>query len=118
MTTISLFRNSTDFETYPEGTTIFDEGDPGHRMYAVKEGSVDIVVHDTVVDTIGPDEIFGEMALIDSGARSAKAVAKTECHLVPIDERRFTFLVQQTPQFALQVMKVMAERLRRADARI
>ena len=118
MTTIGLFRNSTEFETFAAGSVIFNEGDPGRQMFAVKDGSVDIVVHGRTVDTIGPGEIFGEMALIDSGPRSAKAVAKTECHVVPIDEKRFAFLIQQTPQFALQVMKIMAERLRQADAKI
>ncbi|HEU5100134.1 MAG TPA: Crp/Fnr family transcriptional regulator [Roseiflexaceae bacterium] len=61
----------------------------------------------------GPGGIVGEMALIDDRPRSATAVAATDCRLVPIDERRFTFLVQQTPMFALAVMRVMAERLRR-----
>jgi CRP-like cAMP-binding protein len=118
MTTIGLFRNSTDFETFAAGSVIFNEGDSGRHLYAVKEGTVDILVHGQVVASIGPGEIFGEMALIDSEPRSAKAVAKTECQLVSVDERRFAFLVQQTPQFALQVMKIMAERLRKADSRI
>ena len=68
---------------------------------------------DKIVIAIGAGGVFGEMALIESGVRSAKAVARTDCALVPIDERRFSFLFQQTPQFALQVMKIMAERLRR-----
>jgi CRP-like cAMP-binding protein len=117
MTTIGLFRNSTEFETFAAGAIIFDEGDPGHQMYAVKDGSVDIVVRGKVVETVEAGGIFGEMALIDTGARSAKAVARTECQLVAIGEKRFNFLVQQTPEFALQVIKIMAGRLRRADSR-
>jgi CRP-like cAMP-binding protein len=45
--------------------------------------------------------------------RSALAIARIDCRLVPIDEKRFTFLVQQTPYFSIQVMRVIAERLRR-----
>jgi CRP-like cAMP-binding protein len=58
------------------------------------------------------------MALIDHGARSADAVAETLCKLVPVDQRRFQFLVSETPFFALQVMSIMAGRLRHANERI
>jgi len=85
-------------------------------MYILKEGEVDILVHDKIVETIGPGEILGEMALIDQNPRSATAVARTNCQLVSIDEKRFTFLVQQTPYFAIEVMRVMARRLRQMDA--
>jgi CRP-like cAMP-binding protein len=93
---------------------IFDVGDPGDVMYGVKEGEVEIFVGDRVLETIGPGSLFGEMSLIEGSIRSASARAKTDCQIVPINERRFTFLVQQTPFFALQVMRIMAERLRRA----
>jgi CRP-like cAMP-binding protein len=53
------------------------------------------------------------MALIESRPRSATAVARTDWKLVAVSEKRFAFLVQQTPHFALQVMRVMADRLRR-----
>lgn len=81
-------------------------------MYAVVEGEVEIVFADKVINTHGPGEIFGEMALIDTKRRSAAAVAKSDCKLVPIDEKRFLFLVQQHPYFPLQLMRVLAERLR------
>jgi len=58
----------------------------------------------------------GEMALIDSSARSATAVARTDCELIPVDDKRFMFLVQQTPFFAIHVMRVLADRLRKTNA--
>ena len=58
------------------------------------------------------DNIFGEMALIDSEPRSATAVAITDVELVPISEKQFLFLVSQTPYFALRLMRVLAQRLR------
>jgi CRP/FNR family transcriptional regulator, cyclic AMP receptor protein len=82
----------------------------------VTEGQVDIIVHGKVLSPLGPGGILGEMALIDEHTRSATAVAKTDCKLAPINKKRFHFLVQQTPNFALSVMKVMAERIRRMDA--
>jgi CRP-like cAMP-binding protein len=70
------------------------------------------------VEELGSGGVFGEMALIDTGTRSATAIAKTDCRLVPINERRFQFLVQQTPNFALQLMRIIADRLRRMDSRL
>ena len=58
-------------------------------------------------------DLRGELALIDRRPRSATAVAVTACVLAPIDEKQFQFMVQQTPFFALQVMRVLTERLRR-----
>jgi CRP-like cAMP-binding protein len=68
-----------------------------------------------VLETVGPGGIIGEMALINTSARSASAIARTDSKLVPITAKRFQFLVQQTPFFALQVMEVMADRLRRMN---
>lgn len=112
-----LVRFSGETEAFSAGQAIFREGDHGDAMYVVKEGEVSIVVHDKVIETVGPGEVVGEMALIDKRPRSATAMAKTDCRVVRIDEQRFTFLVQQTPYFALEVMRAMASRLRRMDAR-
>src|SRR5262245_8681860 len=103
--------------TVAAGATIFAEGAPGDLMYVIKQGQVDVIIKGQLIETVGPEEIIGEMALIDRNPRSATAVAKTDCVLVPINEARFTYLVQQTPFFAIQVMRVMARRLRRMDAR-
>ncbi len=116
--TVSLFRNATDCESFSAGQLIFQEGQSGDVMYAVTEGEVDIRIHDKVIETVGPGGILGEMALIDTKPRSATAIARTDCKLVPINEKRFAFLVQQTPHFAVQVMRVMADRLRRMDAQV
>ena len=95
---------------------IFAEGQPGDVMYVVKDGEVDVLIHNQVVETIGPGDVLGEMALIDQQPRSATAVARTDCQLVSINEARFKYLVQQTPYFAIEVMRVMARRLRHMDA--
>jgi len=111
--TIDLFQQAQDHVIFAAGHVIFREGEPGDVMYVVLEGEVEIVVQGQVIDTTGPGGIVGEMALIDAGPRSATVRTKTVCTLVPVSQRRFTFLVQQTPFFALQVMRVMSERLRR-----
>ena len=114
--TLELFRHVKEVESFTQGQTIFQEGDPSGVMYVVIEGEVDIVVRDKVLISLGPGGILGEMALVDQQPRSANAIAKTDCKLTPIDEKRFRFLSQQTPNFALSVMRVMAARLRHMDA--
>jgi CRP-like cAMP-binding protein len=60
--------------------------------------------------------VIGEMALIGDRRRTASAIARTNCRLAPINERRFLFLVQETPFFALHIMRVLAERILRKDS--
>jgi CRP-like cAMP-binding protein len=85
-------------------------------LYVVKKGDVDLVIRDQVVETVGEEGFFGELALIDRSPRSATAIAKTDCVLIKIDERQFLYLIQETPFFALIVMRTMAARLRRRNA--
>jgi CRP/FNR family cyclic AMP-dependent transcriptional regulator len=115
-TTIDLFRNETEFETFPAGSIVFTEGETAERMYVVLEGEVALHVKGRMVTTLKPGEIFGEMALIDSAPRIATATAVTDAKVVPINERRFKFLVQQTPHFALLMLRVLTERLRRMNS--
>ncbi|TYQ23258.1 cyclic nucleotide-binding domain-containing protein [Pseudanabaena sp. UWO311] len=116
MTTIDLFANAKDFEIIPEGQVIFAQGGIADHMYVVIEGEVEIFIDGKLLDTTSAGGIVGEMALIYSTPRSATAIAKTECKLVPVDQKRFNFLVQQTPNFAINVMKIMVERIRKLDA--
>jgi CRP-like cAMP-binding protein len=110
-----LFEHASDARPVAAGTTIFNAGDERDYMYAVLEGEVDIAVNGRVVETVESGGIFGEMALIDKDRRTATAVARTDAKIVAVDERRFLFLIQQTPNFALHVMRVLSERLRRMD---
>jgi len=101
----NIFANDIAPESYSAGNTIFHEGQPRDSMYVVQKGEVELKVGDQVVETVGVDEFFGEMALIDSGARSATAVAKTDCSLLPINEKRFLYMVEETPFFAITVTR-------------
>ncbi len=112
-TTIEIFKFEKNVNSYNPGDIIFQSGDEGHCMYVVQAGEVDVMVGDRLIETIGPGGIFGEMALIDRSPRSAGVVARTACRLVPIDETKFMQHVHRTPFFALQVMRIMTERLRR-----
>jgi CRP/FNR family cyclic AMP-dependent transcriptional regulator len=98
---------------YSEGEVIFREGDVGDVMYAVKKGRISLRLGETEVESVGPNGLFGEMALIDDSPRSATAVAVESSELVPVDRSRFEHLVERWPGFALSVMELMAERIRR-----
>jgi CRP-like cAMP-binding protein len=115
MAAVNIFKNETDVVSFAAGAVICQEGEPGDKMYVVQEGEVDILVNGKVMETAGPGGVIGEMALVDASQRSATAVAKTDCTLVPIDETKFKIVVHNTPFFAIQVMRVMADRLRRMN---
>jgi len=115
LTTIDLFNNAKEFMIVPAGQVIFQKGGIADQMYVVIEGEVEITIDGKFLDITGVGGIVGEMALIDSSPRSATAIAKTECKLVTVDQKRFIFLVQQTPNFAINVMKIMVERIRKLD---
>ncbi len=109
------FQHEKDLCDYDTGDTIFEEGSEGDVMYAVLEGEIELLYHDSLFDTLSKGDIFGEMALTDHKTRSATAKAKTAAKVAIINERRFLWLVQETPMFALKVMSVMADRIRKLD---
>jgi CRP-like cAMP-binding protein len=88
MNLANLFANSKDAKDYPAGTTVFAQGDAGDVMYVVLEAELDLQRGGRTLVTASAGAIVGEMALINKGApRSATAIAKTNCRLVPIGER-------------------------------
>jgi CRP/FNR family cyclic AMP-dependent transcriptional regulator len=114
----NIFAKNTVPAFYTAGSTIFETGQPRDAMFIVQEGEVEIKVGAKTVETIGVDGFFGEMALIDGGNRSATAVAKTDCSLVPINEKQFLFMVQETPFFSLLVMRTLTARLRKVGRQL
>ena len=112
MQDIKIFKASDATHSVGAGEFIFQTGEEGNCAFVMLEGEAEVLVNGTAVERSKPGDLLGEMALIESRPRSASARAVTDCKLIALDERRFLFLVQQHPFFALQVMKIMAERLR------
>lgn len=115
MATIDIFKHEENTVSFSAGEVIFKEGEAGDKMYVVQAGEVDISCNGKLLDSVGPGGVLGEMALVDSSARSASATAKTHCELVMLDEDAFKRHVHRTPYFAVQVMRVLAYRLRRMN---
>lgn len=111
-TVTGLFTNAKETRKVDAGAVIFNEGDTGAEMFGIVDGEVELRAKGQVLRRLGPQEVFGEMALIDDAPRSLTAVAVSDTTLATIDRRRFLFLVHETPMFALNVMSVMAEHLR------
>ena len=118
MNPAELFRQDSDTVQLKPGENLFRTGDPAQEMYVLLEGVADVLVGDTVVETATPGALLGEMALIEAAPRTATVRAKTVCRLAKVNSKRFDFLVQQTPFFAIHVMKVLADRVRRMNERI
>ena len=97
------------------GDVIFKDGDAPDKMYVVISGVVEILLRDTVIETVPQGGTFGEMALIDGSPRSATVIAKTDSEVAAIDKRTFVLLVDEMPYFALFVMRNMVDRLRRMN---
>lgn len=97
---------------YPDGGVVFIRGDAGDNAYVVKTGQVEIREAGRALETIQPGELFGEMALIDEGPRSASAVAVGPTEVAVVDRDTFHRLVRNDPDFAIGVMREMARRLR------
>ena len=109
----NIFEKEVIPQSFSAGSVIFAEGEHGESMFVVKSGEVDIYIHDHLVETVAVDGFFGEVALVDHVSRSGTAIAKTDCTLIPINERHFLFMVEETPFFALAVLRAMSSRLRR-----
>jgi CRP-like cAMP-binding protein len=115
MISIELFSHNSAIVSIAAGKPLFSQGEESHLMFVLKSGEADVLVNGRIVETLEHGSIVGEMGLVSPGPRSATVVARTDCEFVAVDEKRFQFLVQQTPFFATQVMRVMAERLRNLD---
>jgi len=110
-----LFKNAENAQEFKAGSVVFTEGEPGDVMFVVLEGELEVSVQGNVVASARAGDLLGEMALLDAKERSATVIARSDCRLVPIDEKRFLYMVQQTPFFSLHVMRSMADKLRRMN---
>ena len=111
----NLFRHSPEFVDIKSGEVLLKEGDIGDAMYVLIEGAAKIEYRGILFAEIGPGEFVGELAVIDGSPRIASTTAITDCRFVAVNRARFEFLVAETPNFALEVMRVLAQRLRKTD---
>ena len=104
--------------SYADRGVIFVKGDKGDFAYFVLSGTVEIRHRGRVIESLGPGGLFGEKALIDSHPRAASAVAVGPTELAVIDRSAFEHMVEEVPGFAVNVMRLMAKRLRSSAASV
>ena len=106
-----------------KGAVIFRKGDIGSKLFAVRSGAVRISTpsdegKDAIFTLVVPGELFGEIAFLDGGQRTADAVAIGNCELLVIERRDFIPLLRDNPEIAIRLIKVLCGRLRRTSEQV
>lgn len=110
-------------ERYPAGHEIYAKGSPGQSMMAVLRGTAKMVSVSTegkeiVFNVIDPGEIFGEIALLDGGERSADAVAITDCELLVLNRRDFMPILERHADICMILLRILCQRLRQTSEQV
>ena len=115
MNPANLFNHEPNTTDLAAGDILFREGESGDCMYVLLEGTMNVMVGETIVEHSTRGALLGEMALIDDSPRGATVIASESCRLAKVDERRFNFIIQQNPFFAKHLMKVLVDRIRKMN---
>lgn len=112
---LALFSKETETRHLGTGALLFAKGDEAHEMFIVKSGELQIFDGNFVLETVRPGGVVGEMALVDQSPRSASVRALVPSEVIPINEKRFLWMVEQTPFFAVRMLKILTARLRKTN---
>ena len=105
---------------YPRGTTIFDEGEPGDRLYIITSGKIKLARHapdgrENLLTVMGPSDMFGELSIFDPGPRTSSAVCVTEVSAASMSADQLQEWVGSHPDVPAQLLRMLARRLRRTN---
>ena len=110
--------NTAKERRYDTGDTIVGEGEGGVGFFVIAEGTARVEAHGERVATLGPGASFGEVALLDEGGRrTASVIAEAPMRVFGLTSWQFTPLLEQHPQIAIKVAKMLARRLRETEER-
>ncbi len=104
----------------PEGHTLFQAGDPGDSLFIVRSGEIELFIKDTagqkiVLTAAQSGDMFGELAMLDTGPRTATALALTESQVLVLDRGDLVLLFQRQPEAALHMLAALSGLTRKAD---
>jgi CRP/FNR family cyclic AMP-dependent transcriptional regulator len=120
---VRAFAALTRERTYPKGSVIVFEDDPGDALYLVASGQVKVVLigedgREVILSVLGEGTFFGEMALLDNQPRSAHVIAMEESRLLLLRRDDFQARILQSPAVAISLLGELSGRLRLADEKI
>jgi CRP/FNR family cyclic AMP-dependent transcriptional regulator len=120
---LQQLRSHARLKTIERGATVFAKGDPGTSLFAILEGQVKVISFSAqgkyaVFNVLSAGDIFGEIALLDGGERTADVIAITECRLLVIERRDFLPLVHSAPDVAQKLIEVLCGRLRNTSRQV
>jgi len=110
-------------QRYPKGSIVFYEGDPGDFLMIILSGKVKVALlgeegQEIILAMLGPENFFGEMAIIESAPRSATVITTEPCEFLCIDQTSFSALLEQHSSITLKILSYLSRRLREADEQI
>ncbi|MFQ5515607.1 MAG: Crp/Fnr family transcriptional regulator [Myxococcota bacterium] len=108
---------------FPKGATIFEEGLGGDYMYIIQQGQVKVTKisddgREKILEMLGAGDFFGEMALLDREPRSASVKTTQPCLLLALSRQDFLGLLRDSPEIAMEMIRVLSRRVREADEQI
>lgn len=108
---------------FPRGHTVFAEGEPGDRLYIIISGKVKIGRRspdgrENLLAIMGPSDMFGELSIFDPGPRTSGATTITGVRAVSMDRDALAAWIQDRPEIAAQLLRVLARRLRRTNTNL
>jgi CRP-like cAMP-binding protein len=117
---IEVLTESLERVEFPRGTVIFNEGEPGDRLYIIVSGKVKIVRsapdgRENLLTILGPSDMFGELAIFDPGPRTSSVTTVTQVRAVSMDREALRTWISGRPEIAEQLLRVLARRLRRTN---
>jgi CRP/FNR family cyclic AMP-dependent transcriptional regulator len=120
---LESFAELTRERSYPRGSVILFENDPGDSLFIVRSGRVKVVLigedgREVILGVLGVGQHFGELALIDEQPRSAHVIAMEDASLIVLRREDFRKRVEENPAVAWSLLMEMSRRLRRADDKI
>jgi CRP/FNR family cyclic AMP-dependent transcriptional regulator len=120
---LEKFAEVTREKSYPKGSVILFEDDPGDSLFVVRDGRVKVVLigedgREVILGVLGVGEYFGELSLIDDRPRSAHVIAMEDSNLLVLRREDFRNRVESSPRVAWSLLTELSRRLRRADDKI
>jgi CRP-like cAMP-binding protein len=117
---LKLLAFTSDRIAYDAGQVMFNQGDPGDAAYVVLEGTADILIDSPSgpirVDSVGPNAIVGEIAILCDVVRTATIKTTSRVEVLRISKDHFLKLLVEFPVMAIEIMRVLADRLHQTSA--